>query len=234
MQITGRRHTPDLIRALTDGDGYRAEVAERTRRFTERYPAVLRLTLIVGAGVMAVLGVAAWLLPDAKATMLGLWALWCLIIIAFLVTLEYVKQSIEQAAEIGEMPDAELREALVVEGAGDRLPVAAGAAASSAHTAAFSARTAVREHPDVETQPEESDTVALEELFAEDASPDDTATAVLDAEPDTPPDADPAEERSDAVGDPADDEPGAARADDQDGDTSPDYDDDTQEWQVRE
>ncbi|WP_286300287.1 YhgE/Pip domain-containing protein [Microbacterium suwonense] len=113
VQITGRRRTPEIIRALTDGDGYRAQVAERARRFTERYPTRLRLTLIVGVAVVAVIGVAAWLLPDAKATMLGLWALWCLILIALLVTLEYIRQSIEQASALGEMPDAALRQALV-------------------------------------------------------------------------------------------------------------------------
>ncbi|MGO2518779.1 MAG: YhgE/Pip family protein, partial [Microbacterium sp.] len=119
VQITGRRRTPEVIRALTDGDGYRAEVAQRARRFTDRYPTLLRLTLIVGVAVMAVLAVSAWLVPDAKATMLGLWALWCLILIAFLVALEYIKQSIEQAAEVGEMPEADLRQALVTENAGD-------------------------------------------------------------------------------------------------------------------
>ncbi|UJP09481.1 hypothetical protein L2X99_13760 [Microbacterium sp. KUDC0406] len=75
----------------------------------------MRLTVIIGIAVMALIGVAAWLLPDARATMLGLWALWCLILIAALVTLEYLKQSIEQASELGRMPEADLRQALVDE-----------------------------------------------------------------------------------------------------------------------
>ncbi|GAT74663.1 PIP family transporter [Microbacterium sp. HM58-2] len=243
VQITGRRRTPDIIRALTDGDGFRAEVAERARRFTERYPVLLRLTLVVGAGVMAVLGLAAWLLPDAKATMLGLWALWCLILIAFLVMLEYIRQSIEQAAALGEMPEADLREALIIESSGGTLP--AGAAASSA-------RTAVLERPAVETHAEErDDAVELEELFAGDASagmdPDETPTEVLDAEPVAHPGPTAEQVGSDAVGDPADDEhdspeplgsgeenAAASAGDDQEDRTTSDDDpEDTQEGQVR-
>lgn len=115
VQITGRRRTPEIIRALTDGDGFRAEVAGRARRFAERYATRLRLVAIVGVAGMAVLGVAAWLLPDAKATMLGLGALWCLILITALIVLEYVKESIHTAAEVSEMADAELRQALAEE-----------------------------------------------------------------------------------------------------------------------
>jgi len=187
VQITGRRHTPQIIRALTDGDGYRAQVAERARRFTERYSTRLRLTLIVGAAVMAVIGVAAWLLPGAKATMLGLWALWCLILIAFLVALEYIKQSIEQAAELGEMPDAELRQALIDETAGDGV-LLAGAGASVASAGGTDAvRTAVLERTDVtadtdDDETDDDDTAVLDELFGPDAETDADVEAEADVE----------------------------------------------------
>ncbi|MBW1639779.1 YhgE/Pip domain-containing protein [Microbacterium resistens] len=187
VQITGRRRTPEIIRALTDGDGYRAEVAVRARRFTDRYPTLLRLTLIVGAGVMAVLGVIAWLVPDAKALMLGLWALWCLILIAFLVTLEYVRQSIQQAAEIGEMPEAELRDALVAESARDTLLLPVGAAAAGGTAAALDVpagehRASARDEPaEAEEEPAEG-TAVLDALFADGADTDAEAPADDDAE----------------------------------------------------
>lgn len=168
VQITGRRRTPEIIRALTDGDGYRAEVAQRTRRFTDRYPTVLRLTLIVGVGVMAILGLAAWLAPDAKAGMLGLGALWCLILIAFLVTLEYVKQSIQQAAEVGAMPESELRRELAVENGKDALLLPVTAAGAGAAAGAASAPTAVLERTDADEDEPRDDTVVLEELFGPD------------------------------------------------------------------
>lgn len=165
VQITGRRRTPEIIRALTDGDGYRAEVAQRVRRFSDRYPTLLRLTLIVGVAVMALLGLVAWLLPEAKVTMLGLWALWCLILIAVLVALEYVKQSIQQAAEVGEMPEADLRDALALEIGRDALLLPVSHDATDAETS--TARTAVLERPHVVAD----DTAVLEDLFANDPDP---------------------------------------------------------------
>src|SRR5690606_19783773 len=120
VQITGRRRTPEIIRALPDGDGFRADVAQRARRFSEHYATRLRLTLLVGAAGVVVLALCGWLIPGAKAVVLGLGALWCLLLIGFLVALEYIRQSIEQAAEVGEMPDAELRRALAVENSARR------------------------------------------------------------------------------------------------------------------
>lgn len=171
VQISGPRRTSEVIHALTDGDGYRAEVAGRARRFTERYPTRLRLTLIVGVAVMAVIGIAAWLLPDAKATMLGLWALWCLILIAVLVTFEYLRQSIQQAAEVGGMPDAELRQALIDEASGGAvlLTGAEGSDGTGDEADAAPTGTMVLEHPDAVAEPDDDSTDVLEELFDEDA-----------------------------------------------------------------
>lgn len=198
VQITGRRRTPEIIRALTDGDGFRADVAQRARRFSEHYATRLRLTLLVGAAGVVVLALCGWLIPGAKAVVLGLGALWCLLLIGFLVALEYIRQSIEQAAEVGEMPDAELRRALAVENSARRDVLAdpdagsapsvgpavsadaAAAATSAGGDAATSTRTAVLEHPDArpDAQPDQrsidetgadDDTVALDELFADEA-----------------------------------------------------------------
>ncbi|MFF5624882.1 YhgE/Pip family protein [Microbacterium sp. NPDC012755] len=203
VQITGRRRTPEIIRALTDGDGYRAEVAQRARRFTDRYPTVLRLTLIVGVGGMALLGLAAWLTPGAKATMLGLGALWCLILIAFLVTLEYVKQSIHQAAEVADLPETDLREALVVENGRGALLLAD--AVPHAGAEASPARTAVLERPDAVVDDAADDTAVLEELFIADdidrepdaeAPPAETLDAQAEADADA--DAEPLQTETDA------------------------------------
>lgn len=179
VQLTGRRRAPEIIRALTDGDGYRADVARRTRRFTDRYPNLLRLTLIVGVAVMAVLGVAAWLIPDAKAPMLGLWALWCLILIAFLIGMEYVKQSIQQAAELGGMPEADLRRALAESTRTAVLPVPGDGA-----TATTATRTAVLERPAPAAAEEPTDgTEVLADLFAAEADPGTEPTAEPATEP---------------------------------------------------
>ncbi|WP_407358907.1 YhgE/Pip domain-containing protein [Microbacterium sp. LTA6] len=229
VQITGRRRTPEIIRALTDGDGYRAEVAQRVRRFSDRYPTLLRLTLIVGVAVMALLGLVAWLLPEAKVTMLGLWALWCLILIAVLVTLEYVKQSIQQAAEVGEMPEADLRDALAVEIGRDALLLPVSHDATDAETS--TARTAVLERPHVVAD----DTAVLEDLFADD--PDPTPDKDDAEELATQPVAEQAESDTGLPGESTDDGPsgrGGADLDDTEDDTKRPDDGPDQERQERE
>ncbi|WP_341976606.1 YhgE/Pip domain-containing protein [Microbacterium sp. LWO13-1.2] len=229
VQITGRRRTPEIIRALTDGDGYRAEVAQRVRRFSDRYPTLLRLTLIVGVAVMALLGLVAWLLPEAKVTMLGLWALWCLILIAVLVALEYVKQSIQQAAEVGEMPEADLRDALAVEIGRDALLLPVSHDATDAATS--TARTAVLERPHVVAD----DTAVLEDLFAND--PDPTPDKDDAEELATQPVAEQAESDAGLPGESADDGPSGhegADLDDTEDDTKRPDDGPDQERQERE
>lgn len=169
VQITGRRRIPEIIRALTDGDGFRADVARRTQRFDERYATRLRLTLLVGAGVLVVLALCGWLIPGAKAVVLGLGALWCLLLIAFLVTLEYLRQSIEQAAEVAMMPDADLRRALAVESSGERevLTTPVDAHPDRVDVPAPEPEPALEPEPDPDPDPDPDDTLVLDELFPE-------------------------------------------------------------------
>ncbi len=135
-------------------------------------------------------------MPDAKAVVLGLAALWCLLLIGFVVTLEYIRQSIEQAAEIGAMPDAELRRALSIDGSakgevltdGDGTAPVGAAISASAAAAGVSAT-----DPDDAADPDD-DTVAFDELFAheeetpeaEDSAAEDPASEAVDAAPGHP------------------------------------------------
>jgi len=202
VQITGRRRTPEIIHALTDGDGFRAEVAQRARRFTDRYPTMLRITLIIGIAVMAVLALCAWLLQDAKAAMLGLCALWFLILIGVLVTFEYIKQSIQLAAEVGDMPEEDLRQALVAENGNDARMLGVDGApgvapsgtdpATAGASAAGPTGTAVLERPtgDEEGPAETDDAAELRKLFSH--SDEDPTETIDPPDPDADPDPDPA------------------------------------------
>ena len=112
VQVTrGSYRLTDVIRAMADRDEFRDDLSRRAQPFTRHYPAFLRAILLTGLGGLVVLGVIAWLLPGGKATMLGIWLLWCLIIIGFLVSVEYVKQSFHLAAEVATLDDSDLREA---------------------------------------------------------------------------------------------------------------------------
>ncbi|ORI15417.1 YhgE/Pip domain-containing protein [Rhodococcus sp. 1168] len=119
VHITGRRYQlPQIIHALSNGGRYRQVVRARARRFRQNYPTLLRATFAVTLVVMLSLGLLAWLIPGGKAPLLGLWVLFSLLIIGFLVMLEYVEQSIGFAEELGGMSDAELRRELVLTGTG--------------------------------------------------------------------------------------------------------------------
>ena len=114
VQVTrGSYRLTDVIRAMSDRDDFREDLARRAQPFTRHYPAFLRAILLTGLGGLIVLGIIAWLLPGGKATMLGIWLLWCLIIIGFLVSVEYVKQSFDLAAEVASLDDSDLREAVL-------------------------------------------------------------------------------------------------------------------------
>ena len=100
VQVIGRGYRlSDVIHALSDRSDFRSRLDRRSRHFTERYPTLLRVALLTGLGGMVVLGLIAWLVHEQSATLLFLWMLWCLVVIAFLVVLEYVNHSFE-AAEI--------------------------------------------------------------------------------------------------------------------------------------
>lgn len=113
VQVVGRGYRlTDVIHALADRGEFRNRLDRRARPFVERYPTLLRIALLAGLAGMVVLGLIAWLLHEQSATLLFLWMLWCLIVIAFLVVLEYVSYSFEAAAELAGMGDAELRRAM--------------------------------------------------------------------------------------------------------------------------
>lgn len=136
VHIIGRRHQlTQIIHALSNRAEYRQDVTLKARRFTRRYPIVLRATFIAAVVVMLSLGFLASLVPSDKATLLGLWVLSFVLIIGFLVMLEYVKQSIEFATELGSMSEAELHHTLTTEGAPEEalVPMASGTTANPEH-----------------------------------------------------------------------------------------------------
>ena len=119
VQVVGSGYRlGDVIHALQNKGDFRAELEESSRPFTQRYPALLKATLIVGAVGMVVIGVVAWALPGGKAPVLGVWVLWCLIIMGFLVVMEYIKQSFTHAEEVAALGDDELRNAVLTDRTG--------------------------------------------------------------------------------------------------------------------
>lgn len=107
----------EIIRALSNRGAYRDELTRRARPFTHRYPVLLRATLVVGLTGLALLAAAAVTFADVKALLLGIGTLWCLLVIGFLVAIEYARWSFARAGEIAELDDADLRQAVFAGGA---------------------------------------------------------------------------------------------------------------------
>ena len=211
VQVIGRGYRlSEVIHALSDRSDFRSRLDRRSRHFTERYPTLLRVALLTGLGGMVVLGLIAWLVHEQSATLLFLWMLWCLVVIAFLVVLEYVNHSFEAAAELVGMGDADLRRAMhgvdtVSSGGaaetsggaqhlvGDDLttpdPTESGPGAATAagepDAGAASAPGASGAGADPDTV--DSDTDELTRLFADDPAPAPAAGSAVPPEPEPEP-----------------------------------------------
>ncbi len=111
VQVTaGGYRLADVYRALGDRAHFRDDIARGNARFRRRYPTLLRIAALTTVAGIAVIAVIAWVIPGAKAWLLGVWVLWLLLAMALLVTLEYVRESHERSRQIAEADDDTLRE----------------------------------------------------------------------------------------------------------------------------
>lgn len=121
VQILGSRHRlTQLVRALTDREKFRADNARRRRWMEMNRVFAKRVALVFGALGTVALFVVGSIFPDAKATVLGLWGLLCLLVMAAVVVIEYINQNIVYGTEVSDLPDEELKRALVEEEAAIR------------------------------------------------------------------------------------------------------------------
>ncbi len=108
----GRYRFSQVLRSLADRDEYRTYLDRRARTFRRLYPRLLRGALV--AGIVVPIGLA--LIPsssaDAKAVRLGISVLWFFVLAAFLVAVEYIRDSIEDGLELSSMADEDLRTAM--------------------------------------------------------------------------------------------------------------------------
>ena len=75
------------------------------------YPRLKRDAIIFGIGVPVVFTTAmAFLSPGKKVVVLTVWLLWLVVVIAFLLVVEHIRDSLERQAALNAMSDAELRE----------------------------------------------------------------------------------------------------------------------------
>ncbi|MFA5607907.1 MAG: YhgE/Pip domain-containing protein [Leucobacter sp.] len=116
VQVLGsRRRLTQVVQALADRQTFRAKTAQRAAWFAEHHLTLRRTALLVGLVLTVVLGIFSVFFPAGKATILSLWGVLLLVVIGFLVALQYIQQNIIYAGKVGEMSDIELHEALARE-----------------------------------------------------------------------------------------------------------------------
>lgn len=116
VQVLGsRRRVTQIVQALTNREVFRKEAARQAAWFDKHHLTILRLTLLIAVVCTALLALGAWVFPEAKATVLALWGILCLLVIALVVTLEYVKQNIAFANKVGDLEPVELQSRLACE-----------------------------------------------------------------------------------------------------------------------
>ena len=102
----------NALQALTNHSGYKASIERRIVRFEALYPKLKRGALIVGLVVPIVLAVTFSLTTNTKLEALLAWIIWVLLIIGFLLTIEFMRDSLRRQRELGNLDDIQIRDAL--------------------------------------------------------------------------------------------------------------------------
>lgn len=111
VQLPERRYrTAQIVRAMSNHDEFRAYLLEHSTRFMKIYPTLKHGAYALGV-VVPVLFTASMALwsPGKKVVVLTVWLLWLIAVVAFLIVVEHVKDSLERQIALNAMSDEELR-----------------------------------------------------------------------------------------------------------------------------
>ena len=97
------------IAALADHDEYRHAIERRAAKFAYQYPRLLLGALIAGFVVPAALIIVFALTTSEKIVVMGTWLAWVLIIMGFLMVVEFMRDSIRRQTELGNLSDESIR-----------------------------------------------------------------------------------------------------------------------------
>ena len=101
------------IQVLADKGGYREAIEERASRFTELYPKLKRGALVLGFIVPVILAAVFSFTNSEKVTVLATWLVWILLIMGFLMVIEYMKDSLNRQVELGNLSDESIQSMLM-------------------------------------------------------------------------------------------------------------------------
>lgn len=101
-----------VLRSLSNRREYRRRLEQHAATFARYYPRLRRGGLIAGIIVPIVLAVIPSSDPSVKALLLGLWVAWFVLLFAYLIIIEYIRDAIDSGLELSALPDADLHQAM--------------------------------------------------------------------------------------------------------------------------
>ena len=123
VHITSNEYrVTQAIAALADRAEYRHAIERRAAKFAYHYPRLLLGALIAGFVVPAALIIVFSLTTSEKIVVMGTWLAWVLIIVGFLMVVEYMRDSIRRQTELGNLSDESIRTMLYRHKTGHRPP----------------------------------------------------------------------------------------------------------------
>lgn len=155
-----RFRVAQLVRVLSDREDFRHHIADHAARFICWYPRLKRGALIVGIAVPAVIAIVFAVTAMEKVVALTLWLVWLVLVLTFLVVVEFIRDNIERQASLNAMTDDEVRTLFAARKVFMQ-PTMVGASAggtSSRGTSGVPSRTSALD---------ENDSAALDALMAE-------------------------------------------------------------------
>ena len=139
---SNRYRLTQIVAALADHDGFQRSVSRRAARFERRYPMIRRVAIVLGIIVPVALAVLSVANVAEVPIVLGAWIVWVLLVISFLIGLQYLREALARQQLLGAMEEEDVRSLLTrrVQGARSRIALGAAAVGASISSALASSR----------------------------------------------------------------------------------------------
>lgn len=137
---SNRYRLTQIVAALADHEGFQRSVSGRAARFERRYPMIRRVAIVLGIIVPVALAVLSVANVAEVPIVLGAWIVWVLLVISFLIGLQYLREALARQQLLGDMDEQDVRSLLTrrVQGARSRLALGAAAVGASISSALVS------------------------------------------------------------------------------------------------
>lgn len=129
---SNRYRLTQIVAALADHEGFQRSVSRRAARFERRYPMIRRVAIVLGIIVPVALAFLSVANVAEVPIVLGAWIVWVLLVISFLIGLQYLREALARQQLLGAMEEEDVRSLLTRRVQGARSRIALGAAAVGA------------------------------------------------------------------------------------------------------